>query len=67
MKEETTIKNCMTCGKELKEGRNIKLGWHKPICNDCREVLLNYFMNKDKIERVLRYRFTVEARQKAGV
>lgn len=56
MKEETVIKNCLTCGKELIESRNIKKDWHKPICNDCREVLLNYFMNLDRINRIIRFR-----------
>lgn len=42
MKEQTLVKNCLTCGTKLIEGRNIKRDWHKPICNKCREVLLNY-------------------------
>lgn len=56
MKEETLIKNCLTCGKELIEGRNIKENWHKPICTNCREILLNYFMNLDRINRIIRFR-----------
>lgn len=56
MKEETLIKNCITCNKELIEGRNIKMDWHKPICNDCREILLNYFMNLERINRIIRFR-----------
>jgi len=59
MKEQTTIKNCLTCNKDLIEGSTIKRNWHMPICNSCREILLNYHLNKDKIDRIIRFRAKV--------
>jgi hypothetical protein len=53
---QTKVKNCYTCGKELIEGSTIKRDWNKPLCTDCREVLLNYHLNKEKIDRVMRWR-----------
>lgn len=47
---------CLCCGVELIEDENIKKNYHKPICNKCREVILNYFMNKDLIERIMKVR-----------
>jgi endogenous inhibitor of DNA gyrase (YacG/DUF329 family) len=60
MKEETLIKNCVTCGKEIIEGKNIKENWHLPMCDDCREIIMNYLMQKDKIDRIMRFRFKQE-------
>lgn len=47
---------CSGCGVFLIEGKNIKNNWHKPLCNNCREVVLNYLLNKEKIERTMRAR-----------
>ena len=47
---------CLVCGKQLIEGKNIKQNWHKPLCNNCRENVLNYFMNKEKIDRIMKAR-----------
>ena len=57
MVEQTLVKNCITCGTEFIEGKNIKENWHKPICNKCREVLLNYHLNEDRINRITRFRW----------
>jgi hypothetical protein len=59
MKDETVVKTCVTCGKELVEGKNIKENWHLPLCDDCREIIFNYVTQKDRIDRIMRYRFKV--------
>ena len=56
MIEKSVVKNCMTCGIELVENKNIKKDWHRPLCNNCRDILLTYFTKKEEIERIIRFR-----------
>ena len=61
MKKEITVTDfCLTCNEILREDINIKRQWHKPLCNKCREILLNYHLKKEKIDRIMRARFVKE-------
>ncbi len=47
---------CQTCNIELIEKVSVKLNWRKPLCFKCREILLNYHLKKDLIDRIMKSR-----------
>jgi hypothetical protein len=51
------LKNfCETCGRELVEGHNVKKNYHIPLCEDCREIVNAYEINKEKIVKIMKAR-----------
>ena len=54
---------CVTCKEELIQGINVKQNFHKPLCNKCREIIYNYFTEKEMIDRIRKARFVREKEQ----